>query len=124
MLPQLMQASHSIFNRYPMLELLKNRNVKIMTETRLNAVTDEGIEVILPNQKQWGLDADLVVIAAGFKQTEEVTAGGASMSLVSVSGLVGSLAMKADEVHIIGDCASLGRIREATEAGERVGSRL
>ncbi|MDP2983955.1 MAG: NAD(P)/FAD-dependent oxidoreductase [Candidatus Latescibacter sp.] len=124
MLPHLMQASHSIFNRYPMIELLKNRNVKIMTETRLNAVTDGGIEVILPNQKQWGLDVDLVVIAAGFKQTEAVAARGASMSLVSVSGLVGSLAMKADEVHIIGDCAALGRIREATEAGERVGSRL
>ena len=97
---------------------------KRQTDTRLNAVTDEGIEVVLSNGKQWGIDADLVVIAAGFKQPEAVTAGGTSMSLVSVSGLVGSLAMKADEVHIIGDCASLGRIREATEAGERVGSRL
>jgi 2,4-dienoyl-CoA reductase-like NADH-dependent reductase (Old Yellow Enzyme family)/NADPH-dependent 2,4-dienoyl-CoA reductase/sulfur reductase-like enzyme len=123
-LPVLMHEMHSIFSRYPMLELLKNRNVKIMTETRLNAVTPEGIEVILPNQKQWGVDADLVVIAVGIKQTLEAAAGGSSMNLVSVSGLVGSLAMKADEVHIIGDCASLGRIREATEAGERVGSRI
>jgi hypothetical protein len=31
------------------------------------------------------------------------------------------MGMQADEVHFIGDCASLGAIREATEAGERVG---
>jgi 2-enoate reductase len=124
MLPKLMTASHSIFSRYPMLELLKTKNVEIMTETRLNAVTDEGIEVVLPNGKQWRVNADLVVLATGFRQPGTSAAEGPSMNLVSLSGLVGGLSVKADEVHIIGDCASLGRIREATEAGERVGSRI
>ena len=44
-----------------------------------------------------------------------------SMSIVPTSGVIGEMAMKCDEVHLIGDCATLGRIREATEAGERVG---
>lgn len=124
MLPNLMNETHAIFHKYPMYSLLKDRNVKIMTETRLNAVTEEGIEVILPNGKQWGIDADLVVIATGFKQPETFTPSGASMSLGTAGGLIGGLSMKADEVHVIGDCASLGRIREATEAGERVGGRI
>ena len=125
MLRELMSAPHSIFSKHPMLELLKARNVTIMTETRLNAVTSEGVEVLLPNGKQWGIDADLAVIATGFKKPDASFDGeSSSMRLVSLSGCIGSLSVKADEVHIIGDCASLGRIREATEAGERVGSRI
>lgn len=104
-----------------MFSLLEEKNVKIMTDTKLNAVTDDGVEVILPNGKQWGIEADLVVYATGLKQPETFTTGGTSMNITPVSGIVGEMAMKADEVHIIGDCATLGRIREATEAGERVG---
>ena len=43
------------------------------------------------------------------------------MNITPLTGVVGEMAMKADEVHVIGDCATIGRIREATEAGERVG---
>jgi hypothetical protein len=80
--------------------------VKVMTETRANAFIDSGIEVILPNGKQWGLEADVVALAVGIKPNEE--------SLKKFDLL-------AEEVHFIGDCAEPGRIREATEAGERVG---
>jgi len=37
------------------------------------------------------------------------------------SGLIPALSMKAEEVHIIGDCIEPASILEATEAGERVG---
>ena len=103
-----------------MFSLLEEKNVKVLTETKLNIVTDDGVEVIMPNGKAWELEADLVVIAVGMKEQENFTLGSA-MNIVPMSGVVGEMAMKADEVHLIGDCATLGRIREATEAGERVG---
>ncbi|HUT62730.1 MAG TPA: hypothetical protein VMZ04_02115 [Anaerolineae bacterium] len=37
------------------------------------------------------------------------------------SDLISVMAMKAEEVHIIGDCRKVGQIREATEAGEYIG---
>ena len=91
-----------------------------MTETKLNAVTDDGCEITLPSGKAAGLEADLVVFAVGMNEQENFTLGSA-MNIVPQSGIIGEMAMKADEVHLIGDCAVLGRIREATEAGERVG---
>ena len=53
-----------------MLTLLKEKNVTIMTETKLSAVTDEGVEVILPNGKKWGIESDLVVMAVGLKKPD------------------------------------------------------
>ena len=89
-----------------LLELLKEKKVEILTETKLNAFIDQGVEVILPNGKQWGLSADLVVLATGLKINK---------SLVNI------LSMKANEIYTIGDCVSVGHIREAVEQGERVG---
>lgn len=106
-----------------MLNLLEEKKVKVMTETKVNAVTDEGVEIILPNGKQWGLEADLVAVAIGFKKPESPVPG-ASMSITAHKGLAAALSMHADEVHIIGDAASLGRIYEATKTGEWVGRNL
>ena len=89
-----------------LLELLKEKKVEILTETKLNAFIDQGVEVILPNGKQWGLSADLVVLATGLKINKN---------------LVNILSMKANEIYTIGDCVSVGHIREAVEQGERVG---
>jgi len=96
-------------------DLLKERNIKIMTETKINAIIDGGVEVIIPYDtqmglgeggRQIGLDADIVAIAINLEANKDFTK---------------MLSMKAEEVHVIGDCAFLGRIREAVEAGERVG---
>jgi len=121
-LPKILEENIMTNVKVHMFELLKEKNVKIMTETRLNAVTDDGVEVILPNGKAWGLEADLVAYAVGMKAPETFTGGDAAgMNIAAQGGLAGEMSMKADEVYVIGDCASLGRIREATEAGERVG---
>ena len=55
--------------------------------------------------------------------TPEAFPGGhsAGMNIAPIGGDAGIMAMRADEIYMIGDCAILGRIREATEAGERVG---
>ena len=106
-----------------MLNLLEEKNITVMTNTKLNAVTDEGVEVVLPNGKLWGLEADVAAYAVGFIKEETSYAEKTPLNLLKspLRVLIGEMAMKADEVHLIGDCATLGRIREATEAGERVG---
>ncbi|MCE5250909.1 NAD(P)/FAD-dependent oxidoreductase [bacterium] len=119
-LPKLMEENIMTNVKVQMFNLIVEKNIKVMTETQMSAVIDSGVEVVLPNHKASGLDADLVAIAIGMKKQATFTAGSA-MSIVPTSGVAGEMAMKCDEVHLIGDCAKLGRIREATEDGERVG---
>lgn len=122
LLPKLMAENIMTNVKVQMFDLIKTKNIKVMTETRLTAINDDGCEVLLPNGKAGGIEADLVAYAIGFKKPNTFTAGGtAGMNLTPLGGVAGIMAMKADEVYVIGDCASLGRIREATEAGERVG---
>lgn len=120
-LPELMEENIMTNVKVQMFALLDEKGVKVMTGTKLNAVIDNGVEVTLPNGKARGIDAGLVVIAAGYKKPETFAADGTSMNFTTGSGTVCEIAMKADEVYFIGDCAAPGRIREATEAGERVG---
>jgi len=91
-----------------------------MTGTRLNAVTDEGVEVILPAGIEWGLQADVVAYAVGAKKPEVMGEKG-SMQISSLANTVHRLSMLADEIYVIGDCLSPARLREAISDGERVG---
>lgn len=107
--PRLMEENAVKNLKLPLFELLREKGVRVLTETRVNAFTPEGVEVILPNGKQYGLPCDLAAVAVGLRAD---------------SDLVRKLSLLAEEVHVIGDCAAPGRIREATEAGERVGKLL
>ena len=121
MLPELLMESPVVDTRPPLKALLAEKHIAVFTNTRLNAVTDDGAEVILPNGKQGGIDADLVVMATGFRPPMLINPGDVSRHIAPSSGPLGKLASHAAETHIIGDCASPARIREAVEAGERVG---
>jgi 2-enoate reductase len=116
----LMEDNDNVNVKIQMVQLLEDKKVTVMTRTTLNAVNDDGVEVILPNTRQWGLEADLVAIAVGMKTGRNFTRG-SSMHLAPMEGVIGEMAMKAKEVHLIGDCAVPGRIREAIQEGERVG---
>ena len=120
MLPSLMEQNDNTNVKIQMLQLLEDKKICCMTGTGLNAVNDYGAEVILPNGRQWGIEADLVAVAVGMKTGLNFTMG-STMDIVPMEGVIGEMAMKAKEVHMIGDCARLGRIREATQEGERVG---
>jgi 2-enoate reductase len=122
-LPRLMEENIMKNVKLQMFNLLDEKHVKVMTDTKVNAIIDGGIEIILPNGKQWGLDADLVAIAIGFKKSEGKVPG-ATMTIAAHKGLAAALSMLADEVHIIGDAAQLGKIYEATKTGEWVGRNL
>ena len=100
--------------------LLEEKNITKMTNTKPTEFTDEGVEVTLPNGKQWGLEADVVAVAIGLKAEAGITAS-EKMQVLTLKSLAAVLSMQAEEVHIIGDCAEPGAIREATEAGERIG---
>lgn len=99
-------------------DLMKEKGIRVMTETKLNAITDDGAEIIVPYDTQMGLeaggreehlDAEVVAIAVNLKPDKE---------------LIKLLSMKSQEIHIIGDCSKVARIREAVEAGELVGKLL
>ena len=119
-LPKLMENNRDTNVKVQMFSLLEEKNITIMTETKVNAVTDEGVEVILPTGKHWGIGADLIVAAVGYKHKKGFKSS-KLLSIAAKSGLVAELAMKAEEVHLIGDCNSPGSIHEAIEAGEQAG---
>lgn len=121
MQPKLLEEEHIVSNKIQMLMLLEEKSITVMTETRLNAVVDRGVEVILPNGKQWGIPADLAVIAAGMKKTSTLEGKSIENNSYIWSGPGGEMGLRAKEVHYIGDCNRLGRIREAIRDGEYVG---
>jgi 2-enoate reductase len=121
MLPELMPQSPKITINHMEL-LLEDRDITVMTGTPVTAVTDDGVEVCLKSGKLWGIEADLVVYAVGIKTPgQKIESSGPAMKVQPKSGLIPALSMKAEEVHVIGDCACVARILEATADGERVG---
>ncbi|MHB9031059.1 MAG: FAD-dependent oxidoreductase [Candidatus Latescibacterota bacterium] len=107
--PFLMEENKIRNVKLPMFELLKEKNVRVYTDTRVNAFIENGVEILLPNGKQACLEAEVAAVAVGLRVNQE---------------WVKKFSLLAEEVHIIGDCAGPGRIREAVEAGEQVGRRL
>lgn len=121
LLADILEGEGVIDVKPPMRAMIEERKIAVMTRTRLHAVTSEGVEVVKPNGRIWGLEADLVALATGFKHAPSSATGTRIMNLAAVGGPVGEMASLVAETHIIGDCAHLGRIREAVEEGERIG---
>ncbi|MFC1651229.1 FAD-dependent oxidoreductase [Candidatus Latescibacterota bacterium] len=119
-LPNLMETNIMKNVKVQMFNLLEEKNIKILTGTKASAFIDEGVEVVLPNGKQWGLEADVVAVSIGFKAEAGIIPS-EKMQVLTLESLAAVLSMHAEEVHVIGDCAALGAIRGATESGERVG---
>jgi 2-enoate reductase len=117
----LLMKHNNRFVRIEMAELLKEKKVRVMTGTVLNAVINMGAEVLLPSGKRWGIEADWVVMAIGFEETKTAEQAGPAMMARPKPGLIAALSMKAPEAHVIGDCCALGRIVDAMREGERVG---
>ncbi|MFA6472388.1 MAG: FAD-dependent oxidoreductase [Candidatus Latescibacterota bacterium] len=109
--------------RLEMYAMLKRKpKVRVMTETALTAIIDEGAEVVLPNGKRWGLEAELVAIAVGVKApgADGAVNVGPLIGVKAKAGIVAELSMKAPEIHVIGDCDAVGKIMDAVREGERV----
>ena len=121
MLPSIMADVHKI-TMIHMQILLEDRNIKVFDGTPVKAVHDDCVEVLLKTGKLWGLEADLVVYATGMKAPGDFEVeSGPAMKVKPKTGLVPSLSMKAEEVHVLGDCCNVARILEAHKEGEKVG---
>lgn len=123
-MPHLMANNIMKNVRLPMFNLIEEKKIKVLTETRLNAVIDGGVEIIGTDGKQYGIDADVVAISIGFKSGKDTITPSQRMQIPTLKGMIDQFSMLADEVHIIGDCNKPAAIREATEQGEYVGRQL
>ena len=119
-LPNLMETNIMKNVKVQMFNLLGEKNITVLTGTKATAFIDEGVEVLLPSGKLWGLEADVVAVAIGYKAEDAITPS-EKMQVLTQETLAVILSMHAEEVHMIGDCVELGAIRGATESGERVG---
>ena len=103
---KLLEETKDLNVKLPLLKLIQERNIKVYTETIPNKVIDEGLEVILANGKEFGIDADVIAVA---------------VNLAPEKDYIQELKLKAEEFYIIGDCSSVGKIKDAIPEGERVG---
>jgi 2-enoate reductase len=85
-------------NRMHLLKLLDDAGVKILTETKILEITDQGIIISDKYGKKSTLAADSVVLALG---------------LAPERGLLEALTDKVPEVHAIGDCVEPRRVINA-----------
>ena len=72
-------------------DFFKANNVPVHLETRLCKITDEGVVVSDKNGMEYEIDADSVIISAGYKSAP--------------------LAEKDKHVHIVGDASKVGNLR-------------
>jgi 2,4-dienoyl-CoA reductase-like NADH-dependent reductase (Old Yellow Enzyme family)/NADPH-dependent 2,4-dienoyl-CoA reductase/sulfur reductase-like enzyme len=111
-----------------MLNLLEEKKIKVMTNTSANRIIDNGIEVILPNGKQGGLDADLVVIALNQKPSNKFKLAIVAEETFALDNAATidkfAASVNAELVYTIGDAASIGRIKDAVFAGEEIGCKI
>lgn len=92
----------NILYRGALIPELNRHSVKIYTNARAKAVTGEGVVCVDKEGKQFTVEADSVVLAAGYRARRD---------------LVDELANLVDECFVIGDCTSPARIGQAMSAG-------
>ena len=87
-------------------DLVNKKGIRVLTETSVTRVIPEGIEILRPDERLWGLDADLVAVAINQEPDKD---------------LIKELCLKAEEFHVIGDCNQVARIKDAVLDGEKTG---
>jgi NADH dehydrogenase FAD-containing subunit len=88
-----------------MYQLLADKGVRYYASNQVTQIDEKTVEVKGPEGGRT-LPADAVVIAAGLKPDETVR---------------DTLRLGCAEVHVVGDCGELGRIREAVVQGDLAG---
>lgn len=104
-LPELMTEQYINNVKMAMYQLLQKKGVRYFTGNRLTQIDGKSVEAKGPEGGRT-LPADSVVIATGNRPNETVRE---------------TLRLGCAEVHIVGDCGALGRIREAAIEGDRAG---
>lgn len=102
--PEALLNGASLINRFSLQSLLMKHGVKVITNTKLEEITDKGIRTI--NSKfQWKeYEADTVSLALGMIPRKE--------KIEELRHLIADT-----EVFIIGDCKQIGNVYSAVHAG-------
>lgn len=102
--PEALLNGSSLINRFSLQSLLMKHRIKVVTNTKLEEITEKGIRTI--NSKfQWKeFEADTVVLALGMRPRKDV--------VTELRHLIPET-----EVYIIGDCKQVGNVYSAVHAG-------
>jgi 2,4-dienoyl-CoA reductase-like NADH-dependent reductase (Old Yellow Enzyme family)/thioredoxin reductase len=104
-LPDLMTDQEINNVKMQMFPLLREKKIGWHTATTTEMIHEDGIEVNGAEGRR-SIPADTVVVATGLEPRTVLSE---------------RLRLEASEVYIVGDCNKLGRIREATYDGDRIG---
>ena len=108
MLPQIMNdVAATDFISYS--ERIAKIGMKVVTDTRLEEVTDKGIVVSNKKKGEYEIEADTVILALGFK---------------SCQCLYNALKDDGKEVYLVGDAVHPGKIFDAIHTGYRAGLKV
>ena len=102
--PEALLNGSSLINKFALQSLLMKHHVKVITNTKLEEVTDKGIKTI--NSKfQWkDFEADTVALALGMSSRKD--------KVTELRHLIPET-----EVYVIGDCKEIGNVYSAVHAG-------
>ncbi|MDS0524198.1 FAD-dependent oxidoreductase [Clostridium sp. SHJSY1] len=112
-----MQGAEALLNgaslivKFSLQSLLQKHNVKIVTNTKLEEITDEGVKTINTKLQWKTYEADTVVLALGMRSRKD-----------KVNELREMLPQM--QTHIIGDCNKIGSVYTASHAGFDVAAEL
>lgn len=109
--PEALLNGASLIAKFSLQSKLMENRVKILTNTKLEEITDEGIRTINSRFQWQNLKADTVVLALGVKPYRD-----------KVNELRELLPQM--QVHIIGDCNSIGNVYTASHAGFDVAAEI
>ncbi len=102
--PEALFNGASLINRFSLQSLLAEHNVKIVTNTKLEEITDIGIKTINSKFEWKEYQADTVALALGMRPQRDKVA-----ELRHV--------IPETEVYVIGDCKQIGNVYAAVHAG-------
>lgn len=102
--PDALLNGSSLINRFSLQSMLMKHGVKVITNTKLEEITEKGVKTI-NSRFQWNeLEADTVILALGMRPRKD-----------KIEQL--RHAIPETEVHIIGDGKQIGNIYAAVHAG-------
>ena len=97
-------------HRFDLIELFKDRSISCLTERRVVAIVDNGIEVInVRNGKKEKIEVNKIVVALGVRP---------------VDSLIASLTNTVPEVFSVGDCNEPRGFMEAVYESSLVGRQI
>lgn len=102
--PEALLSGSSLINKFSLQSLLMKHGVKVVTNTKLEEITDKGVKTINSNFQWIEYEADTVALALGMRPRKDV-----------INNL--RHAIPETEVYIIGDGKAIGNVYSAVHAG-------